>query len=102
GNIAGFAVLYTLGNVVSLLSTMFLVGPVRQFKMAFAPVRLVATIIYLASMIVTLIVAIKTSKVVLCVIFIIIQICAMVWYAASYIPYGRALIRKVVGNAVNM
>ncbi|CAG8637894.1 11246_t:CDS:2, partial [Paraglomus occultum] len=39
GNITGFAVLYTLGNVVSLVSTGFLVGFKKQVKTMFAPVE---------------------------------------------------------------
>lgn len=32
GNITGFAVLYTLGNIVSLMGTGFLIGFLSQFK----------------------------------------------------------------------
>ncbi|KAL6056785.1 T-box transcription factor TBX19, variant 2 [Balamuthia mandrillaris] len=51
---APFALLYSVGNVLFLASTMFLVGPVKQVKNMFSPVRLVATIIYLASLGLTL------------------------------------------------
>ncbi|KAJ3037956.1 hypothetical protein HDV00_001159 [Rhizophlyctis rosea] len=37
GSITGFAVLYTLGNVISLVSTGFLVGFITQFKLHEAP-----------------------------------------------------------------
>uniref|UniRef100_A0A8C0HB39 Vesicle transport protein n=1 Tax=Chelonoidis abingdonii TaxID=106734 RepID=A0A8C0HB39_CHEAB len=39
-----FAVFYTLGNIASLGSTFFLMGPVRQLKRMFEPTRLIATI----------------------------------------------------------
>ncbi|CAG8435813.1 5992_t:CDS:2 [Ambispora gerdemannii] len=57
GNITGFAVLYTIGNVVSLVSTGFLVGFGKQIKTMFAPVRRVASGVFLAAMVTTLIVA---------------------------------------------
>ncbi|CAG8524136.1 10459_t:CDS:2 [Paraglomus brasilianum] len=58
GNIAGFAVLYTLGNVVSLISTGFLVGFKKQVKTMFAPVRWFASVLFLAAMAATLVAAI--------------------------------------------
>jgi hypothetical protein len=42
-----FAVLYSIGNVVALSSTLFLMGPVNQLKRMFAPTRLIATIVML-------------------------------------------------------
>jgi len=29
---------------------------------------------------------------VLCILLIVVQFCALVWYTASYVPFGRALI----------
>ncbi|NXB82338.1 SFT2B protein, partial [Donacobius atricapilla] len=44
-----FAVFYTLGNIASLGSTMFLMGPMKQLKRMFEPTRLIATIVMLVS-----------------------------------------------------
>lgn len=49
-----FALLYTFGNVISLCSTAFLWGPCEQIKDMFKPVRAGATIVYLATMVITL------------------------------------------------
>ncbi|CAG8496646.1 6149_t:CDS:2 [Ambispora leptoticha] len=57
GNITGFAILYTIGNVVSLVSTGFLVGFGKQIKTMFAPVRRIASAVFLAAMLTTLLVA---------------------------------------------
>ena len=38
-NLVTFSILYTLGNVVALASTCFLMGPVNQIKKMFAPTR---------------------------------------------------------------
>jgi hypothetical protein len=88
GNVTQFGILYTLGNIVALFrwgawkgvrractrrnspppssalcdqarSTAFLFGPVRQFKNMFARTRIVATLVYFAALIGTLVVAIK-------------------------------------------
>ncbi|KAJ7320314.1 hypothetical protein JRQ81_019825 [Phrynocephalus forsythii] len=49
-----FAVFYTLGNISSIGSTVFLMGPMKQLKRMFEPTRLIATIIMLLCLILTL------------------------------------------------
>ncbi|KAJ8941622.1 hypothetical protein NQ318_000328 [Aromia moschata] len=66
-----FAVFYTLGNVTSLLSTCFLMGPFNQFH-----------------------------KPGLALLFIIIQSLVMTWYSLSYIPYARDAVKKTVMTCV--
>lgn len=56
-----FAVFYTLGNVVSIASTCFLMGPFNQFKKMFASTRIVATIVVIVSFGMTLFAAIGVS-----------------------------------------
>ncbi|ETI54298.1 hypothetical protein, variant [Phytophthora nicotianae CJ01A1] len=42
-----FGITYSLGNIISLCGSGFLVGPKQQLKLMFKPVRRIATIIYL-------------------------------------------------------
>ncbi|KAG0375531.1 hypothetical protein BGX24_008972 [Mortierella sp. AD032] len=102
GSLATFAVFFTLGNIISMLSTTFLIGPGKQMRTMFAPVRMVASIVFLAMIVVTLIVAFTIKSSVLCVVLCIIQFLALFWYSASYIPYGRAAIKKVVGGCIDV
>ncbi|NXC69299.1 SFT2B protein, partial [Anhinga anhinga] len=44
-----FAAFYTLGNIASIGSTLFLMGPMKQLKRMFEPTRLIATIVMLVS-----------------------------------------------------
>lgn len=72
----------------------------RQWKLMFKPVRLVATIIMLLSIVLCFVFAFVLSSVV-CIVFVIIQYLAwvesgwtatdnrMLWYSLSYIPYAR-------------
>ncbi|KAF8947579.1 hypothetical protein BGZ47_008597 [Haplosporangium gracile] len=85
-----------------MLSTTFLIGPGKQLKTMFAPVRMVASIIFLAMIVVTLVVAFTIQSSLLCLILCIIQFLALFWYSASYIPYGRAAIKKVVGGCIEV
>ncbi|KAF8412027.1 hypothetical protein HHK36_004587 [Tetracentron sinense] len=56
-----FAITFTFGNLLSLGSTAFLIGPKRQVTMMLDPVRIYATAIYLASIIIALFCALYVS-----------------------------------------
>ncbi|KAI9292509.1 SFT2-like protein [Neoconidiobolus thromboides FSU 785] len=99
-NIHGFAILYCLGNILCLLSSMFLIGFARQLKMMTAPVRLVAFIIYIVALIVTLVMAIWLKSILLTIILMIIQFLALLWYCASYVPFARRMIKNVFSSIV--
>lgn len=89
-----FAVLYSLGNILSMCSTMFLFGPVKQLKSMLDPARVSATIVYMASIALTLFSAFYLHSVFFVMVALSIQLCAMVWYCASYIPFGRDLLKR--------
>lgn len=81
-----FAILYSLGNIVALMSTCFLWGPVSQVKNMFKPVRIVATIVYLVCIGLTILFCFKVQKVLPILLMIICQLIAGFWYNISYIP----------------
>ncbi|KAI7891010.1 Got1/Sft2-like family-domain-containing protein [Mucor mucedo] len=108
---------FVVGAVLSILSTLllltvdiilsshvisltFIIGLKKQFKTMFAPVRFWATVIYLGLLITTLIVSITLKTFVLSIVLVIVQFCALVWYSASYIPYGREMIRRFFGSCI--
>ncbi|XP_012526788.1 vesicle transport protein SFT2B isoform X2 [Monomorium pharaonis] len=94
--LAVFAVFYTLGNIISLASTCFLMGPFNQFKKMFASTRIIATILVFVSIGLTLFAALHLHNPGLALLFIIIQSLAMTWYSLSYIPYARDAVKKTV------
>ncbi|XP_015122087.1 vesicle transport protein SFT2A [Diachasma alloeum] len=96
-----FAVFYTLGNIVSLASTCFLMGPVNQLKKMFAATRIIATVLVFMSITMTLYAAIGLEKAGLALFFIIIQSLAMTWYSLSYIPYARDAVKKAVESCIS-
>lgn len=89
-----FAIKYTLGNVLALCSTAFLIGPMRQVRNMTASHRWVAALIYLGAMAMTLVSVFKFENAPLTLVCIIMQFCAMVWYVLSYIPFGRSMMQK--------
>jgi hypothetical protein len=96
--IASFAAFYTIGSILSLMGTGFLVGPVRQLKQMFDPTRRIATSVFLIAMILTIVCAFIPILAGLALIMVIVQYCAFVWYCASYIPYGRTIITNCFGG----
>jgi hypothetical protein len=60
-NTSAFAILYSIGNIISLFSLTFVVGIPKQLKTMFAPVRFWATVVYIALLIITLAVSILVS-----------------------------------------
>lgn len=100
GGLKVFAVFYTLGNITSLLSTCFLMGPLNQIKKMFAPTRAIATIIVLVMFFLTLFAVFVKKNAVLALLLIIIQSLAMTWYSLSYIPYARDAVKKSLSACV--
>ncbi|KAJ0406941.1 hypothetical protein ATCC90586_000202 [Pythium insidiosum] len=95
-----FAFFYTVGNLSSIGSSLFLVGPARQLKVMCMPVRRVACCIWMGAMLLTLVIAFgfpKAGPVVL--LLVMVQYAAMLWYGASFVPYGRTILKKCVGKA---
>lgn len=91
-----FAILYTFSNISAIGSTMFLMGPLKQLSKMFDKGRIVATCIYIASLALTLFAALELHSIILTLIFLIVQLCALLWYCLSYIPFAREMVSRMV------
>jgi hypothetical protein len=97
GDIPSFALLYTIGNVISICSTGVVWGPKSQCKKMFHKTRVIATVLYLSCIMATIVVAtgnfgLKAPvKVGICIFLIVLQFIALCWYCLSYIPYARQI-----------
>ena len=94
-----FGMLYSLGNLCSLGSTLFLIGPMRQLKRMFKNTRYLATLLFLGSLIGTIVFCFFYEKKIwqklVLLSLIVLQFCALFWYTLSYIPFGRTLCKKI-------
>jgi hypothetical protein len=100
GKYTTFGVVFTLGSLCSIGSSLFLSGPTKQIKKMFEETRWIATAVFLVSMVLTLVAALWLKNPALCVIFCLIQYGAMIWYSLSYIPFARAAVKNIVGAAI--
>ncbi|KAJ8618740.1 hypothetical protein MRB53_014926 [Persea americana] len=91
-----FGITFTFGNLLALGSTAFLIGPKRQVTMMLDPVRIYATAIYIASMIIALFCAFYVHNKLLTLLAIILEFGALVWYGLSYIPFARSMVSKIM------
>lgn len=97
GDPVPFVTVATLGNIISLSGSCFLMGPTKQAKRMFHKTRRVATLAYVVSLVVTLVVAFLDywdGKALVLVLLMIVQYFAIGWYCASYIPFAREGIKK--------
>ncbi|XP_070711848.1 vesicle transport protein SFT2B-like [Pempheris klunzingeri] len=90
-----FAVLYSIGNLCALASTMFLIGPWRQLKTMCAKERALATAIMLVCLVLTLCAAFWWRNNGLALLFCVLQFLAFTWYGLSYIPFARDAVMKL-------
>ncbi|CEM24104.1 unnamed protein product [Vitrella brassicaformis CCMP3155] len=101
GHPTRFAVGYSFGNIMSICSTGFLVGPSKQVRNMFHRKRWIASVTYLSCLILTLIccffLQVGLLQGLLIVLCVVCQFCAMVWYCLSYIPYGRTMATRILG-----
>ena len=87
--ILGFAVLYSMGTIISLIGSGFLRGPVKQIKALTDTSRLVAVLVMFFSIVITIVAAVVWKNGILSLVFCIFQFFSYMWYCLSYIPYGR-------------
>lgn len=95
-----FGIFYSLGNITSLCSTLFFVGPMRQLSLMFKAKRVIASLLFIFSIIGTITFVFFYDKEnhfwhkFAMLGLILVQFLTMVWYTLSYIPFGRTLLKK--------
>lgn len=97
-----FAMLYSLGNITALLSTVFLVGPQAQWERMKSPSRRIATGLYLSALTVTLVLCFEAPELTLAVVAAVVcQWLSLLWYSLSFIPFGQTLARRAAYSLVS-
>ena len=95
GHPGPFAIAFTIGNILSLASSMFFVGPCKQVQTMCHKKRRISALLYLIFMTTTLILCFSTSirhRMPLIVLSVICQFLALIWYTLSFVPYGRHIV----------
>lgn len=97
-NPAGFALLYSIGNVLAISGTCFLWGPKKQVTSMFETAdRTIASGLYLGCLVGTILLCVLYPKWYLVLPMIIVQMLAGLWYTLSFFPRIR---RWILGCCV--
>jgi Got1/Sft2-like family len=90
-----FAVCFSLGILVTLLGSAFLVGFAKQVKTMFKKKRVITTCVVVVSFIMTLVSALIIQSSPLTLLFMIIELLSYTWYVLSYLPFAQTLTKKL-------
>lgn len=103
GNPAPFALKYSAGNILSMLSTGFIVGFRTQFGSMAQQHRACAAATYVLAVLVTFVVTLVLQPpAVIILVCVAVQFCAMIYYVASYIPFGRDILKNCCKSTVRL
>ncbi|XP_034386603.1 SFT2 domain containing 2a [Cyclopterus lumpus] len=95
-----FIVFYTFGNLCTLFSTMFLMGPMKQVKRMCDKTRALATTLMITCLVLTLCAVFWWKNFGLALLFVILQVLSFAWYSLSYIPFVRDAILKLLSVCI--
>ena len=91
-NIQKFAQLYIAGNLIALAASACFKGPKKLFKAMIHKKRRVGTAVWFSLMILIFILAYMKAPLPILLTLLVFETMAGIWYAASYIPWGRKMI----------
>lgn len=83
-----FAVLWSLGSLLFVVSFGILQGPINYLVHLTSPARLPFTVAYFGAIIMTLVFSIGLKSTLLTILAAVLQIVAAIWYTVSYFPMG--------------
>ena len=90
-----FAKFYTFGSLCLTAASLFVVSPATQLRsIASDRGRTVAAVVYAAAIVLTLVAALRVRSAVLTAVFVVAQIAAGLWYAASYVPGAQSCLQS--------
>ncbi|EEQ38245.1 putative transport protein [Clavispora lusitaniae] len=84
-----FALLWSLGSIFFLVSFGVLQGFKPYMVHLFSSTRIIFTIVFVTSIIMTLISSLSLRSALLSIIFAVIQLLSAIWYTVSYFPMGQ-------------
>lgn len=92
GDLGLFIACFSFGNILSLVSTMFLMGIVRQCKRMFKPIRMIATSVFLVCILLAIYFGMIEEDATMALVFGALEIIALVWYSLTYVPIVNRMI----------
>ena len=101
GHPATFAICFSLGVLVTLAGSAFLVGLTKQVKTMFKKKRIITTCVVLISLVMTIIAALWIKSAPLTLFFMIIEMISYTWYVLSYLPFAQSIVKRIGRSCCN-
>ncbi|EGZ26550.1 hypothetical protein PHYSODRAFT_353327 [Phytophthora sojae] len=96
-----YALFYSLSNIATFSSLIFIMGQNRLQKRMLSRKRSVSGRAWMGSLGLTVLVAFFwPSHWFIVILLLLAQFCSMIWYSLSYIPFGRKFIHKYMAKRV--
>ena len=89
-----FGIVYGFGQLIALFATFFLSGPQKACKTVFHKKRVHAASFYIGMIIIVIAISLAKVPAGAIIFCLCIQLVAAIWYAASYFPFGRTIIKS--------
>lgn len=94
-----FALLWSLGSIFFLVSFGVLQGFQAYMVHLFSSTRIIFTIVFVTSIVLTLVSSLSLKSTLLLIIFAAIQLVSALWYTVSYFPMGQQTLNLASGVA---
>ncbi|KAG7396563.1 hypothetical protein PHYBOEH_002128 [Phytophthora boehmeriae] len=96
-----YALFYSLSNIATFCSLIFIMGQERLQKRMLSNKRSVSGRTWMWSLGLTVVVAFFwPSHWFIVILLLITQFCSMIWYGATYIPFGRKFLHKYAAKRI--
>ncbi|TDH69274.1 hypothetical protein CCR75_002552 [Bremia lactucae] len=96
-----YSLLYSLSNVATFCSLLFIMGQDRLQKRMLSRKRSITGRAWMGSLALTIIVAfLWHSHWFIVILLLLVQFGSMIWYSATYIPFGRKFVHKYMARRV--
>ncbi|OQS04810.1 hypothetical protein THRCLA_02971 [Thraustotheca clavata] len=97
-SMALFGVMYSLGSIIIMISTLFIAGIRQQWEHLKEKNRLPCFAAYVGTIVLTLVFALYPGlwfRSILVFLSVFVQCCALTWYCLSYFPRAQASLRAM-------
>ncbi|KAE9347604.1 hypothetical protein PF008_g7730 [Phytophthora fragariae] len=96
-----YALFYSLSNIATFSSLIFIMGQNRLQKRMLSRKRSLTGRAWMGSLALTIVVAFFwPSHWFIVILLLLVQLCSMIWYSLSYIPFGRKFLHKYMAKRV--
>ena len=101
-DVVAYALAFSFCQILNIAGSCFLSTPKGHMKAMKKKHRIIPSVLYICSIILTIIIATATGVPGLVIICVIVTTIMYYWYTISFIPFGTKILKKVCGACCDM